>query len=107
MEIKMEILNELLTKLGLDLELLITLSFAVLLIVNAIKDKISDWVEVKGKGTHILTIVVAFGLSIAVYSQSVDGINWIAVSITTFICWMGPDSLNTYINRKASKIKKE
>ena len=40
----MEILNELLTKLGLDLELLIALSVAVLLIVNAIKDKLSDWI---------------------------------------------------------------
>lgn len=101
----MDIVNELFTKFGLDGQLLIALSGAVLLIVNILKDKAKLMgFEITGVWTQLLSFVVSFGLSYLSYSQSTCGLNWIGVSITAIICWLGPDSINTFINRKVSKI---
>ena len=97
----MEILTEMFGKLGLDLQLMLTLCGAVLLIVNAIKVKVP---VITGYWTQILTIFVSFGLSFAVYSQGQGEMNWLAVGITTFVCWLGPDSFISLVNRKIKKI---
>ena len=101
----MELLNTLLTNIGVDIQLILTLAGAVLLIVNMIKDKIAlTGYQITGKLTQAITIIVSFGFSYLVFKHAPGELNWIGIAFTTFTSWMGPDSLNTYINRKVSKI---
>lgn len=101
----MEVLNTLLTSIGVDLQLILTLAGAVLLIVNLLKDKIAlAGYQVTGKVTQIITMLVSFGLSFLVFYNAPGELNWVGIAVTSFTSWMGPDSLNSYINRKVSKI---
>lgn len=102
----MDSLNVLLSKIGIDIQLILTLAGAVLLIVNTIKDKFSPFMDISGGATQIVALIVSFGLSALVYSQFPNGFNWIGFAVTGFICWLGPDSLNGYLNRKLTKVNK-
>ena len=103
----MDILTNILNQIGIQLDLVIALSGAVLLIVNLIKDKSEKaGYIISGGYTMILSLLVSAGLCFGVYyySLNADGFNWLGAIISTVICWLGPDSLNGYVNRKVGKI---